>query len=352
MKRFFKITGIVLLVIVLIFTGILLFFQVTEFRPSGTSPVEIRGSAKQFPAGKTVFTLMTWNIGYAGLGSGMDFFYDGGTGVRDGREQTCRNLAAIRKFVASDDSADFILMQEIDHQAKRSWFQDEMDTISAGLPRFCSMAGINYDCPFIPVPVTDPIGRVKAGVAIFSAYRPVSASVTYFDAFFNWPDRLMMLKRCFITARYKLAEGKELVLINTHNSAYDSTGKLRHRELFILDSVMKSEYGRGNYVIAAGDWNSNPRGFRPGAIQTGDLITTIEPPIGNDFLPGWQFVYDSLHASNRFLDMPYRKGKTRATTIDFFVISPNIKAVSAVTVPQGFRYSDHEAVVVRVEIVR
>lgn len=40
------------------------------------------------------------NIGYAGLGDNMDFFYDGGRRVRDSRERTARNLKEIVETIS------------------------------------------------------------------------------------------------------------------------------------------------------------------------------------------------------------------------------------------------------------
>jgi endonuclease/exonuclease/phosphatase family metal-dependent hydrolase len=125
---------------------------------------------------------------------------------------------------------------------------------------------------------------------------------------------------------------------------------LRKRELAILDSTMKSEFRRGNYVVAGGDWNSNPRGFNVSSIASGDQVTGVDPPIESGFLAGWQFVFDPSQPSNRFADIPYRKGLTRTTIIDFFVVSPNIEVKSVTTISSGFTYSDHEPVVMRIRL--
>jgi hypothetical protein len=117
-----------------------------------------------------------------------------------------------------------------------------------------------------------------------------------------------------------------------------------------LDSTMKAEYQAGNYVVAGGDWNSNPRGFSTSSVITGDLVTRIDPPVESGFLPGWQFVFDPARPSNRFADIPYRKGVTRTTIIDFFVVSPNIEIKHITTIPAGFACSDHEPVVMGVRL--
>jgi hypothetical protein len=48
------------------------------------------------------------------------------------------------------------------------------------------------------------------------------------------------------------AERKELVLINTHNEAFDP-GDIRRAQMDYLRTFMIDEYSKGNYVIAGGD---------------------------------------------------------------------------------------------------
>ena len=50
-----------------------------------------------------------------------------------------------------------------------------------------------------------------------------------------------------------VTNGHKLILINSHMSAYDKGGKMRVKQLRLLNSVMESEYKKGNYVIVGGD---------------------------------------------------------------------------------------------------
>ncbi|MCX6304321.1 MAG: hypothetical protein NT040_05090 [Bacteroidetes bacterium] len=335
---------------ILCFAGFVGFLMLTEFSPPEQFKPEISGNGRRMDPSKREFTFMTWNIGYAGLGSEQDFFYDGGKKVIPEQHQCSQYFDGIKRQVKAHDTVDFIFLQEIDVHAKRSWFTDEVSGLSALLPEFARVYATNYDCRFVPVPVRKPMGRVVSGLAAWSQFMPVQAEVRYYDAFFPWPKRLVFLKRCFILLRFGLDNGRELVVINTHNSAFDSTGALRKRELYILDSTMKSEYLRGNYVVAGGDWNSNPRGFNVASIGPGDLGTGVDPPIEPGFLPGWQFVFDPGHATNRYLDSPYKRGVTKTTIIDFFVISPNIEVKSICAIPMGFACSDHQPVLMSVKL--
>lgn len=354
MAKFFNVFFKVLVILtggsVILYACLIGFLMLTEFSPAKHFAPGIKGNGRAFEPSRREFTFFTWNIGYAGLGRGSDFFYDGGKMVIPAQEQCSQYFDGIKALVKSCDTVDFIFLQEIDLYAKRSWYTNEVDSFAALLQGFSSVYATNYDCRFVPAPIHDPMGRVVSGLASYSSFMPSKAEVQYYNAYFPWPKRLVMLKRCFIMLRFGLDNRKELVVINTHNSAYDSTGSLRKRELAMLDSVMRSEYQKGNYVIAGGDWNNNPRGCDVSSMISGDLVTGVDPPIGFDFLPGWQFVFDIGKPTNRYLNMPYKKGATKTTIIDFFVVSPNVEVKNVATIPMGFAYSDHEPVVMGVRL--
>ena len=334
----------------LFMAGFLGFLTMTEFSPEGKSNPEINGKGKPMDPSRREFTFFTWNIGYSGLGQEMDFFYEGGTLVRPEKEQCSRYFEGIKRMVQANDTADFIFLQEVDVHSKRSWYCDEFAALSNILPDYFNVFAQNYGSMFIPIPLPNPMGRVKAGLACYLKMKQESAEVRYYKTDLSWPKRLAFLKRCFVLLRFGLDNGKDLVVLNTHNSAYDSSGVWRKIELSALDSAMKSEYMRGNYVIAGGDWNINPRGFNSSTVASGDAVISLDRLIEPSFLPGWQFVFDPNQPSNRNLDMPYKKGVTKTTIIDFFVLSPNVEVRCVSTIPTGFACSDHQPVVMGVRL--
>jgi len=281
----------------------------------------------------------------------MDFFYDGGKRVRPGKGEFLGCMKGIRETLSKCDTFDFILLQEADTDARRSYNTNEINEIAMVLPEYMYAFAKNYDCRFVPLPLQEPMGKVIAGLLVFSKYQPIRSDRNAYTANFSWPKRLAMLTRCFLVMiRFPLDNNKEFVLINTHNSAFDQGGVLRKSEFELLHNFMTTEFEKGNFVVAGGDWNNNPRGFRPEMIKSGDLPGTIDPMIDPTFLPGWQFVSDPCTPTNRFMDIPYSKGKTKTTIIDFFVVSPNIEVKTIRTISMGFEFSDHNPVVMKVEI--
>jgi len=337
--------------IVLAAGAMLLFLVITEYRPGTTEviPVPVQLPKSSIPPDSTnsrvhEFTIISWNIGYAGLGKDNDFFFDGGKTVQPSHESTEKNFEGILRFIRSNDSVDFIFIQEIDIDSKRSYHTDQAARVAAALPGFLPVFALNYNCRFIPILPWEPIGKVESGLLSLSRWPVASATRHQYDVNFPWPKRLVFLKRCFVPERIPLGDGKELVMVNLHNSAFDYSGRLRKEELKQLQDFLENEYTKGNYVVAGGDWNSNPRGFTAGTVATGDRTHDAPPPIGEQFIPGWKFAFDPEVSTNRDVDMPYRKGTTGTTVIDFFVVSPNVEVSAVKTFDLGFTYSDHNPV--------
>jgi len=301
------------------------------------------------PAGK--LELYTWNIGYCGLGKEMDFFYEDGKMVRPEKDyyEHCRD--GIIYQLTTLNKLDFILLQEVDQQSERTYLDDQVERFKATFSNYTAFFALNYKVPFVPVPVTSPMGKVKSGILTLSRFQPVEATRYSFPSAYSWPKRLFMLDRCFVLTRYNVSNGKQLVIINTHNSAYSDAVEMRAKELNLLKDVIVGEFSKGNYVIAGGDWNQNPLPFIKDDIKDGNSVKAISPGIPSDFLPaGFTWAFDPKYPTNRDVNKPYTKGETLTTIIDFFILSPNINLLTTNTLQTNFEFSDHQPVGMIVEL--
>ncbi|MBE0647053.1 MAG: hypothetical protein IH596_04635 [Bacteroidales bacterium] len=332
-------------------TGIFfLYIMITEYQPDPVETLDVAGSPTVTLDSTTTFSLITWNIGYGGLGKEMDFFYDGGTGVRPEEPYFRQSVSGIGDFLREHDSADFILLQEVDREAKRSYYLDEVSWLETILPGYCFSFAKNYDCRFVPLPLAEPMGRVLSGLVTCSRFLPDEVTRHGFDKHVNWPDRLFFLKRCFMVSRYNLPDGHQLLLVNIHNSAFDTGGILRKREMEMIRQFMMEEYRSGNYLVAGGDWNANPPRFNPDEIISGDKVKQDEFTDLQTFFPDWEFVRDPQHPTNRDVDNSYQQGVTPTTILDFFLVSPNIRMLNIRTYQTGFEHSDHQPVYLQIAL--
>lgn len=350
-RRTFRLLGIIALTALLMFGLFLAYSTLTYYNPDSKVIVGISNSPDTISTGTTL-KAMTWNIGYAGLGGNMDFFYDDGKNVRDTKENTLRNLDSIVAFLDKQKERSFFLLQEVDFGSHRTYniYQPEMLTNALNYP---NTIGYNYDVAFVPIPITKPMGGVISGVITFSQQTPKLSARYQYPGEFSWPLKLFNLRRCILVNRYPTDNGHELVLINTHNSAFDD-GSLKQQEMTFLKAFAMEEFLNGNYVVVGGDWNQSPPGFSLTTFASNyDVpffkLTNIDP----EFIPkGWTWAYDGNEPTNRYLNEPYTPGKNYVGILDFFLLSPNVKMIECKTHNLQFKHSDHNPVLISFELIR
>ena len=342
--------GIGLEIVLLCGAGLVTWLLITEYRPAQTEAVQVDGADGAWMLG-TEFSVLTWNIGYCGLGAESDFFMDGGSMVRPESEAVIfRNLEGIRDRLL-ELKPDFILLQEVDVDSRRSYGVDEAAELRGALLRDSAFA-LNFSCDYVPYP-WPPIGKVHSGLLSFSSCGIRQADRISLPCPFSWPMSVANLKRCLLVSRVSLpGTERELVLVNLHLEAYDDgAGKLTQSRR--LREFVEQEYARGNYVIAGGDWNqlfpdtetrwknTHPELWLPGALDRSELAD------------GWRYVWDDSVPSCRLLNQPYDpkdEENSQYYGIDGFLVSPNLSIESVQTLEEEFAYTDHNPVLLHVTL--
>jgi len=336
-----KLTG----VLVLAFALAVLALALTHHRPPTYTTVDIggRGSTAGAPV---ALKILTWNLGYAGLGSEADFFMDGGTGVLAQDEPTVRRHLANIIAELRREAPDVAMLQEVDSGSRRSYWVDERAAIISALPDRYSSYALNFNVTYVPYPFTRPTGKVRSGVMSLGHYLPDAATRVQLPGAIRWPISAFVLDRCALVWQVPTAAGHHWVLINVHLSAYDSGGMLRAQQLAFLKEYVARLYARDDYVVVGGDWNAILPGIRPDQFPSHDKSTEYYFPMPRDFSPAaWKWAVPFV-PTNRVNNSAYQPGKNYVTVIDGFLVSPNVDIRSVATVSLGFRDSDHEPVVV------
>lgn len=327
----------------------LIYARVEDYRPEEQVSVWEDDRAPSLPDSISL-NLLSWNIGYAGLDASMDFFYDGGKQMRPSEEGVKRNIEGIVETLTPYRGYDFILLQEVDKDSKRSYHYNEFGTIEGQFNLYKTFFGMNYKVPFVPIPLKEPMGKVESGLMTLSWHTPSSVVRYGFPGNYAWPKNLFMLDRCFLVNRYPLSDGHELLVINTHNSAYDD-GSLREKQMTYLKGFLLEEYRKDNFVIVGGDWNQSPNGLTPelpGFRFDTENLTYVE----KDYpAPDWIWAYDPATPTNRRVAVPYERAHSLTTIIDYYLLSPNIHLIDVKTAEVDFKYSDHQPVKLKVTLV-
>lgn len=354
MKQLFLFIGILLISAILYVSGMILFGIATKFRPAPIEQVAIINPKSGTPNPESVsdstFTLLTWNLGYGGLGKEVDFFYDGGKMVTSPKAHVEKNVAGIKNFLAENKDVDFIMLQEVDRDSKRSWKIDEANEFAKVLPQHNYAFTVNYDVKYLPFPFTDPIGKVYGGLQTLSKFTPIECKRIALPGITDFPRKIFYLERCLLMQRYKLTNGKDLIVINTHFEAYDD-GSVKKKQMALAKKILEAEYAKGNYVILGGDWNIAPPSFN---VHTWEKVPEHDQLylMNNDanFIPGWKYTYDSTTPTNRKNNFAFNPDKTFTTIIDYYFTSPNIDIEEVKGVPMGFDFSDHQPVKLKIKL--
>ncbi|GAB4283744.1 MAG: endonuclease [Marinilabiliales bacterium] len=345
----------IIVIIIIIIVGFINYLNINEYTPEDKVIIfenKDNVDTQNILLNDTI-SLLTWNIGYAGLDKNMDFFYDGGKKVRTSEEQTITNLENIGDFIKKQGvEYDFLLFQEVDYGSKRSYYHNQAEIFNNLFKDYYpyNYPVINYYVKYLPFPVSEPLGKINSGLMIFSKKQPELCERYSYISNYSWPKRLWMPDRCFMVCYYNLKDGKKLIVINLHNTAFDDGG-IRKKQLKQLRDFCVNQYNHGNYIIAGGDWNMCPPGtasdiFSKLPEQDFKLIS-----IDSELFPDtWQYAYDSETPTNRYLNMPYNNNSAVAT-LDFYLLSPNIEVLSVKTINLDFEYSDHNPVAVKVKLL-
>lgn len=348
MNKAFKMILVCLLcligIVLLYLLFILIYPTLTEYKPDQKIILKDTPGKGETLFSAETFTIMTWNIGYAGLGKEMDFFYEGGKRVRPTKEENRKYLTGISEFIKSKNSIDFLLLQEIDFKSRRSYKENQFSHLKEQLHNRDAVAARNYKSSFVPSPILDPMGSVDGGQATLS-YPEISRAVRLATpGTYSWPLKLYMLKRCFLVSEYMLDNGKSLIIYNIHNSAFDDASDLREQELQLLKTLIEEDYKRGDYIVVGGDWNQNPPGWnipKTSGYKLKELWTIPE-----NYAPkGWHWGFDPALPTNRDVHEPFQVETTTCTLLDYYLVSPNISIQQVKTVDLKFENADHLPVI-------
>lgn len=353
-KKILKVILVLILIVIVLAGALFTWLSVKEYKPDKSMPVDITVNDKleaSYPKTGDTVSVLSWNIGYAGLGKDSDFFMDGGKDTQSADKETVGTYlnGIYNTIFNSGKDYDVVMLQEVDTDSSRTYGIDETEMLGVMAN---STYALNYSCPFVPFPVP-PLGKINSGILTTTAYNIETAKRLSLPCPFSWPVSTANLKRCLLV-NYIPIEGsaKYLVVVDLHLEAYDSgEGKILQTDR--LRKFITSEYYMGNYVIAGGDFNQIfPGGLDRYPNEHEDLWTPGY--IEHDIMPnGWTLAYDLDTPTCRLLNQPYDPEDTENTqyyTIDGFILSPNVELNSVETLDMGFEYSDHNPVALNVTL--
>lgn len=368
MKRAGKIfavflTGIILMCVIFMI-GYIIYMQAHYYRIEDRTSLAVENNGTGIMETGKSYQAVTYNIGFGAYGPDYSFFMDTGE-MADGTKTSGKYGKAISAASVETNvsgaaqvlemlDADFILLQEVDVDADRSYHMNQVEWMRDIFSEEASVYAENFHTAYLLYPIPDFHGAVRAGLLNFSKYSVTSAERRSYPVDDSFITKFTDLDRCFSVMRVPVQGEKELVLINSHMSAYDEGGAIRARQLELLNSVMSEEYAEGNYVIVGGDFNhafgeASAEGFAS-AQKFPEWVSVLTQ---EELAEGMQMVLaeNGLEVPTcRGADIPYEKGVNYVTVVDGFLVSDNVRA-SAENIDTDFAYSDHNPVRLQFELL-
>ncbi|EHI55920.1 hypothetical protein HMPREF9333_00963 [Johnsonella ignava ATCC 51276] len=296
----------------------------------------------------TDYTAFTYNIGFGAYTPDFSFFMDGGkSSWAKSRESVTAAVGGAAEY-AYNQQPDFALIQEMDIDGTRSWHVNEFEVFSKKFNDYYKAFAQNYDSAFLMYPLTQPHGKNKSGIALYSKYKIESALRRSFPISTSF-TKFLDLDRCYSISAVPVENEKKLIIINLHMSAYGHSDEVRTAQIKKLFNDMEKEYKKGNYVLCGGDFNHNLKA-QEGAV--GDFETYTHPFPRSSLPEGFYFAMDrlgedeksALRNTSRDSGRPFIEGESETVTLDGFIFSENIEMIKYENLNTGFSFSDHEPV--------
>ncbi len=364
LKHVGRALGIVLLALVLVVGGYVLYMQLNYYRIEDHQALDVEQPNPAELALGQEYTAVTYNIGFGAYGPEYSFFMDVG-GMKDGTvtqglfgkaisEESVLAHTNGAMDVLRELDADFCLLQEVDESADRSYNVNQRQMIAEGLSAYSRVWANNFHSAYLFYPLNDPHGAVQAGLDTLSRYKVASAERRSYPVDDSFIVKFTDLDRCFAVLRLPVAgTDKELVLINSHMSAYDAGGTIRAQQVQLLCDVVQSEYAQGNYVIVGGDFNHALYGSALAFPNEQVYPDWVQEMSDADLPEHFHFVVpeNGLEVPTcRGADIPYEPGVTYVTCVDGFFVSDNVR-VTAENIDTAFANSDHNPVKITFELM-
>jgi endonuclease/exonuclease/phosphatase family metal-dependent hydrolase len=284
----------------------------------------------------------SWNLGYAGLGAESDFVADGGTSfLPPSRDVVERNLEGIIRTLGTITS-DVKLLQEVPGSGLLTYWVPVRERVQSAL----AADQVNYRQDVATWGIPWPLA-LDHGTLLASRANAASVEVVPLP---GEPKPMMSFVRrryALQVARFPIEDGGNWVIANLHLSAFDDGGKVRAEQLAAVMAFATTEYEAGNHVILGGDWNmvlADPK--LPSNTDKKFLFWIVDFPAAV-LPPGWSIATDTKLPTVRTLYKPYVAGENFVTSIDGFIVSPNVAVESVHAIDTLFANSDHMPVIAR-----
>jgi len=351
--KWWKVLLLIILLAILVAGGYVAYVFLTYSRIEDNLVLQPEGSVTEAAKTGEEYTIVTYNVGFGAYTPDFTFFMDEGTESRaESKESVEKCINGCADITLSYDP-DFVLFQEVDIGSTRSYQVEQRNLINqkfAAAGDYDNVFAQNYHSAYLMYPITEPHGASNSGILTESRF-DITSALRRSLPIATGVKKILDLDRCYSISRIPVEDGKELVLINQHLSAYGTDAAQGNAQLEMLFADMKAEYEKGNYVICGGDFNhdfttDSKEYFNPGT----DRSYSWCEPFPDDIIPqGFTKCTDyadGMISTTRYTDVPY-SADSFTVILDGFIVSDNVKCIYVQNIDKQYQYTDHNPVVMK-----
>jgi len=281
-------------------------------------------------------------------GKDYHFYYEGGTDERPSPEAIDKTTKEVARVI-KDEDPDIVLLQEVDDGADRTDNEDQLQNLLKLLPEEYSSHSSTFYWQAAFAPHPHIMGSVGMKLSVISKYR-IESATRYQLALKpdNWFVKQFDLKRAVLEVRIPREQGKDLLVFNTHLTAFAFGSDVRSRQVEEIQSILKETSGEGYPWVIGGDFNLQP----PGIEAEGNGGEVIKPLFDNyQAVPGYEEVNGPSPEVwyTHFPNDPEIREPNK--TIDYFFLSNNLTLGEHYVRQEGtLDISDHLPVVAKISL--
>ena len=299
------------------------------------------------------YTIVSYNVGFGAYTPDFTFFMDEGTESRAASADSVRECINGVCETALSFDPDIALFQEVDTDSTRSWHIDQAVMINDAFSAKNSYDNVfaqNYHSAYLMYPLTKPHGASNSGLLTesrFDVTTTLRRQLPIADGF----KKILDLDRCYSISHIPVDNGKELIVINVHLSAYGTDAAQGNAQLEMLFADMKAAYDSGNYVICGGDFNhdfttTSKEYYNPGTDKTYSWCNPFPDSIIPEGFSKCTDYADGMMHTTRYTNIPYGEDSF-VVILDGFIISDNVECTYVQNIDTGYKYTDHNPVVMK-----
>jgi len=255
----------IMLPLLVLITGLFIWGYFSTYHPKDVQEetISCSESTPTLKAGQKV-KILSWNVQYM-ASKDYVFFYDlidnSGPDKKPSKKAIAKTINEVARIIQQEDP-DIILLQEVDEGAKRTNKEDQLKRLLGLISKDygCHCSSFYWKASFVPDP--NVMGSVGMKLSTISKYKIKEGTRHQLPLIENMNAlvKQFYLKRAILETTFPVEGSRDLIVMNTHLSAFAQGSNTMEQQVAMLDKMLKARTKQGLSWVIGGDFNLLPPG--------------------------------------------------------------------------------------------